>query len=357
MLCLFMCRYTQHSKKAIFTIGSLLIFFLMISHDGIFNMQLDYTNYMNLFLGKNSMYGNLDVKDGYDLELPFFYFDEFLRLFPREPFTYILAIGITFCLPFFIIVWKESKNPPLSFFLLLVLNNTSIWLFFFSVHRQMFATTFFLWAFILFRYTNFKKKKYFIAILLILGLLSHSSSYFVVPLAIGVFFIKTPPKKYLYLGVFISLICGLFAKKIIGEQMIFMLGQLGDVEEISRSTSYMLEGTFDGMESHEFTALPPMALLICLFIHTYSKEDLERYCVKCWILAFILFLSLTSVPLINRAVLYFFLMGIAGGMPVAMNKLRIKQQYFAFMLFFLYIAFRAYSRPEYLLLPYNFIFS
>ena len=69
LLFLFWSKNKENSKL-IFILSCFALFFLMSAHNGNFNPILDYTNYMNLFLGKYSMYGDLDVKAGYELEYP-----------------------------------------------------------------------------------------------------------------------------------------------------------------------------------------------------------------------------------------------------------------------------------------------
>lgn len=349
-------NYNYHKRGALF-LSCFILFCLMVSHNGRFNMMCDYTNYMNLFLGKESIYGNIDMTSGYDLEKPFYYFLKFLRTFPVIPFTYIFGIGVMFCAPLFFLIRKESNNPPLSLFFLMVLNNASIYLFFFSAHRQMLATVFLLWAYVIYKYTRFKYKNIIAVLFVLFGLFSHSSSYFIIPVALLLYYIKLPSKKYLYTIVAISLILGLFFRTVIAKHFSSFLILFGDNENVARSTHYLLEDVFGDQKTYEFTALPPMAMLIMFFIYHYNKMELQQYTVKCWICAFILYLSLSSIPLINRGVLLLFLLGIVGGIPLSIRNLNVKRQFLAVSLLFLYIAFRAYSRPEYILLPYKFFFE
>lgn len=350
--------YRNKDESIIYYFSCALVFLLMACHNGIFDLELDYTNYMNLFLGKPSMYGNIDVKDAFDLEKPFYYFDHFLRIFPREPFVYIISVAVIFCLPLFVIIKRQSYNPALSLLLLMVLNNTMIFTFFFSIHRQMMAVVYFLWAYII-NESNIKKrlKLVFVTIFCGIGLLSHSSSYFVLPIALVLFFIPAPSKKVLYFLVIGALGVGIFSATFIKDQMTNLMLMLGDAEEIQRSTYYLATGRYDDNALHLMTSLPPMAALASIFIYFYSKEELQKYSVKCWILAFVLFLSLSSVPLINRAIILFFLIGLAGAIPESIKKKNVKDVFLLSMILFVYIAFRAYSRPEYLMLPYNFIWS
>ncbi len=356
ILLIFCWIYNCHKKGTLF-FSCFIFFCLMVAHNGQFNMMCDYTNYMNLFLGKASIYGNINTSSGYDLEMPFYYFLKFLRIFPIIPFIYILAIGIMFCTPLFFLIKKESNNPPLSLFYLMVLNNASLYLFFFSAHRQMLATVFLLWAYIIYKYARSKYKNIITILFVLLGLFSHSSSYFVIPIALMLYFIKLPTKKYLYIIVAISLILGLFFRNLIAEHFSNFLILFGDNENVARSTHYLFDDVFGDQKTYEFTALPPMALLIIFFIYHYKKMELQQYTVKCWICAFILYLSLSSIPLINRAVLLFFLLGIVGGIPLSIRKLNVKKQFLVVSLLFLYIAYRAYNRPEYILLPYKFFFE
>ena len=355
LLFLFWSKNKENSKL-IFILSCFALFFLMSAHNGNFNPILDYTNYMNLFLGKYSIYGDLDVKGGYELEYPFYYFDIILRHISKTPLVYILGTSITFCAPFFYLIKKESLNPALSILLLMLVNGTQIYLFFFSAHRQMFETMFLLWAYIVYRYTNIKYKQILVFALLFLGLSSHSSSFFIIPIAIFLFFIKTPSKKKLYLIICIALILGLFLRTFVSDNVTYILSMFGGIDELERSTHYMLDNVYGDQKTYEFTSLPPHALLICLFVYLYSNEELQTYPVKCWITGFVLFLGLSSVQLINRALLFFFLMGFAGALPNALKRIKVKKMFFMVLIFFIYIAYRRYTDPEYLLLPYNFYF-
>lgn len=350
--------YRTKNGSIICNFSCLLLFLLLSCHNGIFDLELDYTNYMNLFLGKSSMYGNIDMKNGFDLEMPFYYLDHLLRIFPREPYVYIISIAVIFCFPLFLVVKRQSNNPALSILLLLVLNNTMIFTFFFSIHRQMMAVVYFLWAYICYL-SEIKRRRKIILIILFcsLGLLSHSSSYFVLPIALALFFIRMPSKKYLYGIILFALFAGITSSTYIKEQMTNFMFFLGDSEEIQRSTYYLTSGIYDDQVLHLITSLPPMACLILLFVYCYSEEELQSYSVKCWIAAFVIFLSLSSIPLINRALLLFFLIGLSGAIPKNIEKKSVKNIFFMALVLLVYIAFRSYSQPHYLMLPYNFIWS
>ena len=342
----------------VFVICCMLIFFVMVGHNGIFYGMNDYTPYMNLFLGKNSMYGDLDVKDGYTLELPFYYFNKILRIFPRLSIVYMWGIAITFCVPLFMIIKKESVNPAFSFLLLMLVKRTGVFFYFMTIHRQMLATTFFLWAYYIFEHTNIKYKKYYVLILLLLGLFSHSSSYFVLIIVLIVYFIKLPlSKKTLYTIVLSSLCIGLFIQNTIINNLTILFGMLNNNEEVYRSTHYLVSGDFNDAQSNSLFALLPMAFLVCAFIHSYTEEELNKKSVKCWLVAFIIYLNLATLFLIDRALLLFFLIGLAGAIPQYIYQYKIKRIFIFIMPIYLYLAYRAYSNPDYGLLPYNFIWE
>lgn len=354
--------YTQYRKigyTKIYWISCCILFFIMSAHNGIFDNMFDYTSYMNLFLGKPSRYGSLDTQFGYELELPYYYLLKFLRIFPIEPATFIIGIAIVFCMPVFLLSRKESVNPALTVLLLLVLNNTSIFRSFMGAQRQMVGCVFYILAYFIYEHTELKYKKYFAIGFIALALMSHSSSIIVLPIFFLLYFVHvTPSKKYLYIMVASAWAIGMFLSSFIVEQATSFMYLLSDIDEIDRSTHYLIEEVFADQKTYALTALTPMALLISYFIYCYDDDELEHFSVKCWITAFLFYISLYSIPLMNRGMLLFFLIGMCGGIPKRINEdSRLKKGSFVLMLLFVYLAYRAYNRPGYLLLPYNFIWE
>lgn len=307
-----------------------------------------------MFLGKPSMYGNIDQVNGYELEPTLYWFDKFLRIFPKEPFTYIFGIAVMFCTPLIVMVKKTSSCPPLSILLLLTIANTSIYLFFFLAHRQMLATVFFIWAYLAWLYLKGWWRVVLTAACLYVAVISHSSSYFVIAIALAIYFIKTPSKRVLYAIVVSALLIGLFAEMAVKDYMTGLMTALDSFKEVSRSTYYLVNDEFADQEKHLFTKLPPMALAIIVFIRNYTTEELNKYSVKCWIVAFVLFMGLSTIPLIDRSLELFWLIGLCGAIPERITSRRTRQQFVWLSIMFLYLAFRAYSRFNFLL-PYNFL--
>lgn len=360
LLILFILQKKKISRQALIVSG-LLIFLIFVCHDGQWRSHvIDYEDYMNLFLGKSSMYGSVENND---LEAPFFVYIKILRfLFPIVPFFYIVSWGVVVCCPLYYIIKKGSVAPSLSYALLLLVYGSYIFLFIFSAHRQTFATTFLLWAYYVYQYVNIKRKYWLVAVLLLIGLFSHSSSYFIIPIAITLFFVKFENKKILYAIVAASFIIGLYWQREIYEMFTGLMISLGDIEEISRSTSYTINDTYGNQYDRfdqSFNQLFPYTGLVLATIYFYSKEELKEYGPKCLIASAVLYNCLVSVDLMNRALLFFIIVGITVGLPKAIqNDKRCKIIYVLLVCMLLYIGFRHQfsSNTHFQMLPYRWFF-
>ena len=74
----------RRNRFVVFITCTILLFVIFGLHNGQFNGVADYHNYLDFFIGKGSMYGELDYMYGYSLEMPYYYFCKFLRLFGKS---------------------------------------------------------------------------------------------------------------------------------------------------------------------------------------------------------------------------------------------------------------------------------
>lgn len=309
------------NKKRIGTISFILFASILLLTNGQFQGN-DYPQYLNFYLGKSSMYGDLDIVGGYDLEKPYAYFVKIIRfILPEAPYSYILCYALMWLIPLYVLLKKCSNNIPLSLFLICTVLNCSQLLFMITAQRQMIATVSFIWIYYIIKCTNLKRKSkiILIAALSILALFAHSSSYFVLPLLLGLYFLKIPSKKILYLLVIISFIVGPAAQQYFGTLLNGLIISFGSSEEIARSTSYFIKGMYDfgGMT---YLGLLPTTLACLIFIYFYDKEGINNYGTKCFTFAVIFFNIFNSVPLLSRGLNVFFLLGAILGIPYFKNK-------------------------------------
>ncbi|MDO5482758.1 MAG: EpsG family protein [Bacteroidaceae bacterium] len=320
----------------------------------------DFPEYMHYFQGKSSIYGYLDH---YDLELPYYYFCKLLGFLGKSDFVYIFGCALFFGIPFVLFVKKYSNNYPVSFFLLFTILNTSIFLTFLAAHRQMIATTMFMWG--IYFYYNFKikgvnwkskLKSSLICCFIIIALLAHSSSYFVLPFIIIVYCINIDDIKAQYLlwgSFFIGLLLVPELQVIFSEFII----KLSVFDVLDRTTHYTTENIYEYNEVGIFNLLP-LTLLVSLAVFYSKKEEIKTFHTKSMIFAAVMRNLFFTIPLINRGLFLFILVGITGFIPPSIKHSKCyKVLFFMLMILFLYLAYRNYTSKSFRLNPFNFIWE
>lgn len=348
----------KHNAFVFFIISWLIFFMLLAGHNGEFINNMDYKNYMYLFLGKSSMYGSLDVDNGYELEWPFYYFMKFLRLiFPQTNYAYVMAYATFISIPIFLLTSKMKDRTPLALVLLILLFGGYSFVFLLSIQRQMLAISFFIYAYYIYQYTNLKRKNLYILILCFLGLMSHSSSYLVLPLIMFVLFVKFMTKKTMYMCLIISFIMGIMFQHILQSYFSQFISLLSAFSVLDRTTYYTMEGVYD-LNSQTFTSLFPYTLLGLITIWLYKKEELNTIASKSLIISIIWYNLFSSIPLFDRSIFFFVILGLTNGLPSLAVWGKGKIIYSVIILLFLYLNIKhVYSLGNYQMLPYPFIFS
>lgn len=358
LLFIMFIKCNERNEKLFFGWSCALMFMLTALHNGSGNVEYgyDFPEYIKLFMGERSMYGNLDTAEGYELEPVYTYFCRFLRWFGRYEFVYILGTSLFFGIPFVYLVNRYSNNKPLSFLLLFTLLNTLVYLMFLSAHRQMLANTFFLLCFAVYN-SQVKYKKLIILLLALGGLFSHTSSYLVIPLAAIVYFMKVSSKKRMIGTILVSLVVGMTYSPLINELFDNLILFLSGFGELSRVTVYSLNEIYENAEISIFW-LAPFSVLTILCIHYSTKQELNSICMKSLFVATIVKNLFSFVPMIDRTVLLFILLGIIGGVPVAIKTdRRFKFWMVALVIVFLAAAYKTYLSPSFRLTPFHFIFE
>mgnify|MGYP003191300363 CR=1 FL=1 len=326
---------SNRNKKTLSTISFILFALILLLTNGQFQGN-DYPHYLNFYLGESSMFGTLDIPGGYELEKPYAYFVEIVRfILPRSSYSYILCYSLMWICPLFLLLKKGSNNVALSLFLLCTLLGCSQLLFIIAAQRQMIATVSFLWIYYILEFSDFSKwkKRIFFIVLSLIALLAHSSSYFVLPLLLAIYFIRFPTKKYLYIIIILSFVIGPVVQDYLAPVFYGFMISLGSSDEIARSTEYFINQTYNMGESR-YVGLLPSTLMSLIFLYYYDKEELKTYGSKCFISAVILFNFFNYIPLFNRALNALFIFGVILGIPL----IKRKQQVMGMKLYILIVA-------------------
>lgn len=350
--------YSNQYRNHFFYISALIMLIVTGLHNGrCFQPEVDFNRYMLTFFNQDGGYGRIDIKNGFNLEPAYAYLVKFLQFFGKQDYTYIMGTAIIFGLPFLVIVKRFSASPPLSILLLFVILDTSILLIFIAGHRQMLATIFFILAYILYFGYEFRLKKYFVILFLIIPLFAHSSSYLVLPMALGILFIPITKKRTILYMLTASLLAGLILTSFFSNIVHSLMFILSSFESLERTTNYTVNDIYEE-NIPTINNLAPITLFTATCVYFSSKDEIRSYPVKSLYIATILKNTLGFLPLINRGLTLFILIGIAGAIPQIINH--NKQSKSVIMLIIaglIFVAFLQYTKQSYMLLPYEFIFE
>lgn len=359
--------YNGGNEKRLFVVSSIIIIVLLGLHDGTGDPHgygYDYPEYLNFFKGIPGAYGSVENPNTYELEWPYFYICKILRLFGERDFIYIFGFSLLVNIPFLIMVKKYSKNASLSIMWLFVIQNTTIHRIVNTAHRQMVAHAFFMIALLLFLTLDrtlpwkINKSKYIIIIAcLIVAVLGHSSSYFVLPIMIALILLPEISKRNQLIVVSVSLIVGVFLYETFLNQFTELMFLLGDIEEIQRSTHYLVDDVYDTNKA-SLNALLPQTLMTLSVVYFSNKEELNSIFTKCLVWATVLVNLFFSVPLISRSLTTFWIIAIAGCIPIAFrNNKKARMVMTVLMMMQIYLAYKAYILPSFRMLPFHFIWE
>ena len=359
--------YNNRNTKQFFIVSTIILITLLGLHDGTgdpYGYGYDYPDYLKFFNGAPSMYGSVDSPQTYELEWPYFYFCKILRFLGNWDFIYIISLCLLVQIPFLIMVKRYSKNIPLSILWIFIIQNTQVHLFIMTAHRQMVAHAFFMIAFLLFLTidrslpSKTNKSKYIIIIAcLVIAVLGHSSSYFVLPIMIALILLPEISKRNQLIVVSVSLIVGVFLYETFLNQFTELMFLLGDIEEIQRSTHYLVDDVYDTNKA-SLNALLPQTLMTLSVVYFSNKEELNSIFTKCLVWATVLVNLFFSVPLISRSLTTFWIIAIAGCIPIAFrNNKKARMVMTVLMMMQIYLAYKAYILPSFRMLPFHFIWE
>ena len=303
----FILSFLENKRNCfvVFIACTILLFVIFGLHNGQFNGAADYHNYLDFFIGKGSMYGELDYIYGYDLERPYYYFCKFLRLFGKPDYVYIWGYAFVVGIPLLIMLKKYSKNYALSCFCFLTIMTSQMVVFVMHAHRQMIATTAFVIAFLIYVYIkknimwSFRKKLvlYLIVIFLLwLSIVGHSSSYFVIPLVLCLMALenrKLYTKRGLIVVLAVSLPLGFLFSSTFSSVANVLMNAFSGYEALERTTHYLVENVYGDAKAsvvkHSLQTLTAIAFVI------YAKEnEIHQLFLRCFCLATIVNVFFTN---------------------------------------------------------------
>ena len=360
--------YNDSNKRTLYWISAAILLFLLGMHNGTGDPHgygYDYPHYLNFSRGKNDMYGSVDSPSTYELEWPYFYFCKFLRLIGNKDFIYIIGLCLLVNVPFLLYVKKYSTNASLSMLWLFLIQNTQTHLFINTAHRQMVAHAFFMVGIYLVLLYYDKNKKWYldikkdilIAILFTVAVLGHSSSYFVIVALAGICIMPKVSKEVQMIIVFASMIIGAYLYQTFLGYFTNLMFLLGDVEEISRSTNYLVNDVYDTTNA-SINALLPQTIMTLGIIYYSTEEELKSFFTKCLFVATICVNIFFSVPLISRSFTTLWILAITGCIPIAFRKNHYGRIVMVLIVLVqLYTAYKAYSSPSFRLLPFKLIWE
>lgn len=359
--------YNNRNSKQLFVVSTIILITLLGLHDGTGDPKgygYDYPDYLNFYKGAPSMYGSVDSPHTYELEWPYYYFCKLLRLFGKWDFLYIISLCLVVQIPFIIMVKKYSKNVVLSILWLFLIQQTQIHLFVMTAHRQMIAHAFFMIAMLLyliidksFHWNNNKKTYGAIIGCLIVAVLGHSSSYFVLPILIALIILPQISKRNQIIVVSTSFIVGVFLFEVFLNQFTQLMFLLGDIEEIQRSTHYLVDDVYD-TNNASINALLPQTIMTLSVVYFSNKEELNTIFTKCLVWATVLVNIFFSVPLISRSLTTLWIIAIAGCIPIAFRNNRNARLVMTIVIIMqIYFAYKQYIQPSFRMLPFHFIWE
>ena len=339
---------------------SFIIFLLLLTcHNGVFSDICDYQDYVAFFMGVSSKYGSLNIDGGYELEWPYAIYCKILGVIGTYKYLYIISTAFLSLMPLYMLCRKRCADTAFFLFLLLTMLNTSIYSAFFGAHRQMLATVFLLFAYYIINYVEFTVKSIVLFIvLLFLGLSSHSSSFFVVPLAIISYFVKLPSKPYIYFMIIGSFIIGLISPLIFYEYIQNLMLLLSPFDEVDRSTHYIIDSVYE-ININRFSYFLPINFFAIACFYFYDKKELNSYSSRILLMVVIIFNLFNAIPLINRSLLFFWIIVFSQGLPLSINIDIRAKRVFAILgiILIIYVTRFVYSNPDYHLLPYRFFWE
>ena len=132
---------------------------------------------------------------------------------------------------------------------------------------------------------------------------------------------------------------------------------LGDIEEIQRSTHYLVDEVYD-TNNASINALLPQTIMTLSVVYFSNKEELNTIFTKCLVWATVLVNIFFSVPLISRSLTTLWIIAIAGCIPFSFrNNKKARLVMTIVIIMQIYLAYKQYIQPSFRMLPFHFIWE
>lgn len=289
---------SEKRRKAFFYVEAFLVLFVLGFRN--YNVGGDTPAYIDFFNGKVGI-TFADVPIGYEL------FNKICNVVCLGDWRlFMILVSYVAIIPFFYCVKKYSTVVSFSF-LNFLLCWQLLWLLE-TPFKQTTAITFFFIAYLL--WINNKKKlfRYLVASLFIIwSLLTHSSMYFVIPLAIIVHFLRFD-KRTAAICIVLSIVLSASVRVVLPNLYATFteLTQAYDIFDNLNQYNGKLDYDFEELN---LNAYAPNAIFVLALLFLFTKEDMNKIPAKFLIVAAILNNLGISFPLISRVVMFFSLIG------------------------------------------------
>mgnify|MGYP002519528723 CR=1 FL=1 len=320
------------ADKYLFWVATIFLLFLMAFRSD--DVGPDMCTYIDSYLGTGWGYG-----DVMEQQPVIFAWMTFLKvLFPKEPFVFVFFTTILYMIPVIWAIKLYSKDKIGSLLSMMLL--PGLWLLYIVTIRQAMAQGFILMAIIAF-FEKFKNWKYISCGFLVLALLCHSTSFLIIPLVAGVYFLKLK-RKTMIIAVIVSLFLTNAVANYAGNLFATLLGGFS---EMDRLTGYI--GSDYDNAIGRFRVYLPMSILCCYILYLNRKEEKCTFFENALFVGVIIYNLLGGLDghLIDRFCNFFYLLAAIGALPSQKTKYPIVS-----LLFIAYIvrAHNAYMGDDFM---------
>ena len=354
---IFLEKQNSIKRNHLFIICGSFIFILFAFRGE--NVGGDTLEYVRFFTNKGSSYGSLDYND---LELGFNLFVEFFQKISITPFCFILFSTLVTIIPFFLFVRKYGTSYVLPFLYILCFISFTVCIE--TNLRQDIAVGAFLLALYIFISVKDKKKYIYLLciLLLVFSLIGHNTNLVVVPLFIGMLFIKFNKKITIPLMA-ISYVVSLVTTAYFSDLFYYVNVLFANTEIFSHYSDYGNNGFYELGDTASFNFLTlSMTLWPILNIAACDDEEENNMYMKCMVINCVVYNFCCSFPIAFRMIYLFQYLSLC----YVPKKVLTDRRYFMinviFILSWLRVLFNTAVTPavqnqDAHMFPYNFIWE
>ena len=300
------CTVKLRNNKMLFYLGAVLVTGLL-AFRGTY-IGGDTPAYCGYFSGKGGWYGILETNNTF--EWGFRMFCHFIAIFSRAEFWFLFTTSLVTMLPFLYLVKRDthgSKILPLCQYMLLwgILSTTQ------TAIRQNISIGLIMLAYILLTTSTLsKRKKITYSILFVsFGLLTHNSSFIILPILIFCIFLKLTKR-----NAMIMVICSFFLIILFNDIFYRFSNVLSVITTYITPTQILFDRYFAGDMEAELRSsifkLFAVTFFSCLIIYISNEEDVRSNYFKFFVVGVTTYIIGSSFPMISRSMQLILFMGI-----------------------------------------------